>query len=592
MSKKQLVADDQIENVGIMQGFMDDIEELIEEITAEEMAEHDDMAKVMGRTPDSPEILMNNLRGDYRSLDARREELADLVGYSAAAETPDGVLALLQPMLAAQEQPAGLTTLGSLTPESDTAGAGIIPTPPQGGFAAPPAMPGGVDSLPMGMADGGIVQHFQSGSTPPSDYDPGGVSSAINYSPEMMAEAERRIKELLAQRPAAVPDLAARTKELAPQYAELLGTGDRDAIRSQMLFDIGQAALGFAGNVGPQGQALRGSTAARLAQATSALPGQIGARTAQLRKGEQAARLAALQAAQAERGAATESNIKLSERQLSMLEEIAKSGRPGKLSAYEEKIQDLMNTFDMPREKAVRIVNEQVTIEPNSGNLILRDPISGEAEVVDVEFPEPPPDPTLPAEVDPEDLSFDVGTGTGLFAGIRNLYSSTLGQLPFLPAALETEEAAQRLRFLERDAISSLATTTRPSVVEQARILATIPQALDFAQNPETAQDSLANFVDLMGQVYVDDVKYSNDISNPKTERDKSAARSRAVQRTINSLLREDASKLYFDTINNVVTADSGEFGDMTREQLLDINVDDLSVDALADYIVAVQKFQ
>ena len=94
-----------------------------------------------------------------------------------------------------------------------------------------------------------------------------------------------------------------------------------------------------------------------------------------------------------------------------------------------------------------------------------------------------------------------------------------------------------------------------------------------------------------MGQVYVDDVKYSNDISNPKAERDKSAARARAVQRTINSLLREDASKLYFDTINNVVTADAGEFGDMTREQLLEVNVADLSGDALSEFLVAIQKF-
>jgi hypothetical protein len=567
--KMQMVEDDEVENVGIMQGFMDDIEELMEEIAAAEMSggEDQDMAKLMDRRPDSPEVLMNNLRGDYRSIDARREELADLVGMSAAVETPDDVLALLQPVLAQQGIEA-LTPSSSL-PFGTMAPAAVMPPPPMemaaAGLPAPPVEPGGVGSLPMGMAEGGIVQNFQDGS------GEAGVTPA------------RRILDLLAQQPVAVPDLMARTQELTPQYADILGTGDRDAVRAQMLFDIGQAALGFAGNVGPQGQALRGSMAARLAQATSALPGQIGARAAELRKGEQAARLAALQGAQAERSAAMESNIKLSERQLDLLQEIAKSSRPiakssrpGKLSAYEEKIQDLMTTFQLPREDAVRIVNEQVRLEPNSGNLIIRDPITGEAEVVDVGFPEPPPDPTRPPEVDPKDLSFDVATGTGLFAGLRNLYSSTLGQLPFLPAALETEEAAQRLRFLERDAISSLATTTRPSVVEQARILATIPQALDFSQNPEIAQESLANFVDLMGQVYVDDVKYSNDISNPKTERDKSAARARAVQRTINSLLREDASKLYFDTINNVVTADAGEFGDMTREQLLDINVADL----------------
>jgi hypothetical protein len=138
--------------------------------------------------------------------------------------------------------------------------------------------------------------------------------------------------------------------------------------------------------------------------------------------------------------------------------------------------------------------------------------------------------------------------------------AARLVRFPWLPAALKTEEAAQRLRFLERDAISSLATTSRPSVVEQARILATIPQALDFSQNPRIAEESLANFVDLMGQVYVDDVKYSNDISNPKGERDKSEARARAVQRTIGSLLRPDAAELYFDTINNAVKVDAGKF--------------------------------
>ena len=591
MAKEQKVKDDEIENVGIMQGFMDDIEELMEEIAEAEMSgggEDQDMAKLMDRRPDSPEVLMNNLRGDYRSVDARREELADLVGMSAAVETPDDVLALLQPVLAQQGIEA-LTPSSSL-PFGTMAPAAAMPPPPMemaaAGLPAPPVEPGGVGSLPMGMAEGGIVQNFQDGS------GEAGVTPAMTFSPEVAAEADRRILDLLAQQPVAVPDLMARTQELTPQYADILGTGDRDAFRAQMLFDIAQAALGYAGNVGPQGQPLVGSPVARLAQATSALPGQIGARTAELRKGEQAARLAALQGAQAERSAAMESNIKLSERQLDLLQEIAKSSRPGKLSAYEEKIQDLMTTFGMPRDEAVKIMNEQVRIDPVSGNLIIRDPISNEAEVVEVDFPEPPPDPTAPGEVDPKDLSFDVGTGTGLFAGIRNLYSSTVGQLPFLPAALETEEAAQRLRLLERDAIRALATSGRVSVQEQNRILATIPNALDFAQNPETAQESLANFVDLMGRIYVGDIKYSNDLSNPKTEREEAASRARAIQSTINTLLKEDASKLYFDTINNVVDGDAGEFGDMTREQLLEVKVADLSGDALSEFLVAIQKFQ
>ena len=41
----------------------------MEEITEVEMAGGDDqdMAKLMDRRPDSPEVLMNNLHGDYRS---------------------------------------------------------------------------------------------------------------------------------------------------------------------------------------------------------------------------------------------------------------------------------------------------------------------------------------------------------------------------------------------------------------------------------------------------------------------------------------------------------------------------------------------
>jgi hypothetical protein len=245
---------------------------------------------------------MNNLRGDYRSIDARREELADLVGMSAAVETPDDVLALLQPVLAQQGIEA-LTPSSSL-PFGTMAPAAVMPPPPMemaaAGLPAPPVEPGGVGSLPMGMAEGGIVQNFQDGSGEAGVTPATGAASLTNIDPALIQAARERQLALL-QAPAV--DLMARTAELTPTYQDILGTGDKDAIRAQMLFDIGQAALGFAGNVGPQGQALRGSMAARLAQATSALPGQIGARTAELRKGEQAARLAALQAAQAEKTA-------------------------------------------------------------------------------------------------------------------------------------------------------------------------------------------------------------------------------------------------------------------------------------------------
>jgi hypothetical protein len=146
-NKIQMVDDDQVENVGIMAGFMDELDELLEEISGEEREEGDDadMARMMARTPDSPEILMNNLRGDMRSIDARREELADLVGFREAEETPEGVLTLLQPILAQQAAPAmpmPAPMPQGMPPEM----AGMAPPPmPQG---MPPAM-GGIGGLPM-----------------------------------------------------------------------------------------------------------------------------------------------------------------------------------------------------------------------------------------------------------------------------------------------------------------------------------------------------------------------------------------------------------------------------------------------------------
>jgi hypothetical protein len=106
-----------VDNVGIMQGFL---EMMNEDDDLEEGDDDLDAGIMLGRTPDSPEILMNNLRGDMRSIDARRDELADMVGYAAAAETPESVLAMLQPVLAQQGiagmMPPGPMPAGGISP--------------------------------------------------------------------------------------------------------------------------------------------------------------------------------------------------------------------------------------------------------------------------------------------------------------------------------------------------------------------------------------------------------------------------------------------------------------------------------------------
>jgi hypothetical protein len=363
------VAEDQIENVGIMQGFMDDIDEMMKEIDTDMMPDpndEDDVAMVLGRSPDSPEILMNNLRGDYRSIDARREELADLVGYNAAAETPDQVLALLQPLLA-QQMAQGI---GAIEPPAMPMG--DMPMP-DGGIGGLPAMPGMPPQDPMAMQDpmmamqqdpmamqqdpmamqqdlmmgapapmatGGMVQRFQEGSTP------AGVTRS----------GPSALDEFLARQGQASVDPMARTKELSPAYRELLGLGDAGADRSGMAFDIAQAALNFAGNVDPQGQPMRGSFASRLAGAASALPAQMGKRAEAARQDETRARLAALQQAQSEQASTLASNTALSSDQRAiLLEQMKQENELANRARYRMATPEELAALGAPPESIVQV---------------------------------------------------------------------------------------------------------------------------------------------------------------------------------------------------------------------------------------------
>ena len=329
------VAEDQIENVGIMQGFMDDIDEMMKEIDTDMMPDpndEDDVAMVLGRSPDSPEILMNNLRGDYRSIDARREELADLVGYNAAAETPDQVLALLQPLLA-QQMAQGIGAI-----EPPVMPMGDMPMPMQ---QDPMAMQ---QDLMMGapapMATGGMVQRFQEGSTP------AGVTRS----------GPSALDEFLARQGQASVDPMARTKELSPAYRELLGLGDAGADRSGMAFDIAQAALNFAGNVDPQGQPMRGSFASRLAGAASALPAQMGKRAEAARQDETRARLAALQQAQSEQASTLASNTALSSDQRAiLLEQMKQENELANRARYRMATPEELAALGAPPESIVQV---------------------------------------------------------------------------------------------------------------------------------------------------------------------------------------------------------------------------------------------
>ena len=314
-----------VENVGIMAGFKDMME--MEDDDMEDMDEEDRVAsEVMGRSPKSPEILMNNLRGDMRSIDARVDELADMVGYRAAKDTPQEVLALLQPVLAQQQgigaAPASAELMQGpqppMAPPPMPPGAPMAPPVAPGASEMPPemmaAMMGGggpqdmtgppppetggiAGAPPIAMARGGYVQNFQVGSgedgvTPVEKEEP-----LLKYPQEVVTAAKQGMQELIAKQPERLPDLAGLTRAREPVYRTILGD-TKGTSEAQLLMSLGQRAFGFGSNVDDQGRPLRGSFVSRLAGAARTLPQDMMARVAEIDKGERAIKMAALQASE------------------------------------------------------------------------------------------------------------------------------------------------------------------------------------------------------------------------------------------------------------------------------------------------------
>jgi len=335
---KNKMMEQDVENMGIMAGFKDMME--MEDDDMEDMNEEDRVAsEVMGRSPKSPEILMNNLRGDMRSVEARIDELADMVGYRAAKDTPQEVLALLQPVLAQQQgigaAPASAELMQGpqppMAPPPEMAPPGMPPMMPPG--APPEAAPGGMPpemmaalmggaggpqgmagppppetggiagAPPMAMARGGYVQNFQAGSTEdgvtPDDETVLGEREEplFQYPADIIVAAKEGMVDLLQRRPAVVPDLGALARGREPAYRTILGD-TKGASQAQMLMSLGQRAFNFGANVDDQGRPLRGSFVSRLSGAVRTLPQDMMARVAEIDKGERAIKMAALQASE------------------------------------------------------------------------------------------------------------------------------------------------------------------------------------------------------------------------------------------------------------------------------------------------------
>jgi hypothetical protein len=385
---KNEMMDDDVENVGIMQGFLSQVGEEEDELEEEEGSEEASAARVLNRRPDSPEILMNNLRGDMRSVDARREELADLVGYEAAAETPDTVLAMLQPVLAQQGGLGALPQSGPMAqgpqapmmpPPSGGAmgapppGAPPLPPggppppaggdmaallaagPPPGGGMAPGGPPPGAGPMigpdgqpippegmpPIQMYRGGEVKRFSDGSPDPdevdeetqkNEFESGSFYDLAATSPDVIRLAEQQASNLLRRKAMKIPTRQEAMEGILPEYEKLAGVDPKMA-QANLLFDIAGAALGYAANRGPGGEALRGSPFSRFAGAFSGVPANIQKRVADIERSKQQLRILALDAGEKERKLLQDYNTKLSSEQgtlaLKLLDAKAKADRIG-----------------------------------------------------------------------------------------------------------------------------------------------------------------------------------------------------------------------------------------------------------------------
>ena len=123
---------------------------------------------------DNAEDMINAIRGDAVPLEARYDELAEIVGPEDAKQTPESVLALVQPtiMMSLDEGIGALAQEEMDVPVEGPMAEGIMST------VAPPADPGPPMPMPMGAPpanfnQGGLVrrgdnqpvQYFQDANT-------------------------------------------------------------------------------------------------------------------------------------------------------------------------------------------------------------------------------------------------------------------------------------------------------------------------------------------------------------------------------------------------------------------------------------------
>ena len=288
----------------------------IEAAFAQQMSQNVDGA---GNT----EELIDAIRGNAKPIQARYDELSQYVGQQDAHQTPETVLALVQPTFLMTEQGIVDSGIEQLLQQIPTNGGPAMGPPPMGPPMGDPAMGGpppmgpppmgppptdqGVGALlgpgmsppppppQMMAAVGGAVKKLQDGSTPAST---GGK-------PDLQTQArELRNRLFGGSESETLPDLYAEDYQTIKEIMAPTEQQNRLA-KSQLFFDAARAGLNLAANRDSQGNPLRGSTASKFAAVTEPVLAKIPAasKAAQSAATEAAARQAAITSAMSRRTA-------------------------------------------------------------------------------------------------------------------------------------------------------------------------------------------------------------------------------------------------------------------------------------------------
>lgn len=267
------------------------------------------------------EQVINAMRGNQVPMQGRRMELAGFVGDEDASQTPDSVLAMVQPTILLTEEGAMDSGIGqlmqALSQDVDMMGPEGQPTPvgqgvgellmqgqPEPAPPMPQEMMGPPPPMPQEMmaAGGPVIKKFAAGGGVQKFVYGGGANASSGPLLPAQLQLINQIAPGLLDK-AGQPIDTQQIQDLFPErlalYKDLYGDDDDERQRG---FDLAQAGFALASGIDPStGKNIAGRPfLSQVGSALTPLAQRQSERLSDQRKGERALRLAAMQSSENE----------------------------------------------------------------------------------------------------------------------------------------------------------------------------------------------------------------------------------------------------------------------------------------------------